>query len=730
MRNFLRMVYFKPIGVLLVLFLILQFVFIDYLPCTEGYIAYADEISSQKSINGELKSNDDIELAKQEEILDDNITEDKYNIKRVSFKNSELQNEESKDDSDNGEEVVPPEIEEEENFLVPSITSFGEDMGKNNEKLVVIPMISNNINEYVFTVLAKDTLNVCKRSAKNDSLAKWFAPKIKLENNNEPIVYSYDGKNFSEKALISSEVEYYMSANITGAPSYIEKERDSLIYFKKKDKSNDKAIKVKIHYIPAISNNGGSNSGNNNGNDSNNNSNNGEIIKSVSIYGTERVQSTLRAKVKYNDNVNKPKISYQWLKCKDKDGDYKEIDKATDDEYKIKSNDKGYYIKVRVSISSNSNDSKLSERSEIIKEKLKDNSSSSNSGSNFDDFKDFDSGISIDKDKTSEDEMYLNTSYSSEVDKDIFSLTKECEYERLILEGSNYVWNFKTSDLKNLSQMDEKFNSEIKTNVKNSSEVVINFKHKGVLPGKATVQVNVGEELNGDNRYLYYYNEANNSLELISSNVSVKKGKAIFSITHCSKYILSTTPNNGSNVSNIVSNDYNEDDEITIGGNFVNNIVNSDGGASSNGINFNNGNSLGLRWKESRDGKWYLCGDSCIMTGWQKVEGNWYYFDDFGVMQKDWVNSNGKWYYLSDDGVLTTGWVKSKGNWHYLNSNGEMVTGWKVFDDIWYYFNEYGEMQTGWQYVEYRWYYLYPDGAMAYDVEIDGRMLNQNGAAR
>ncbi|WP_252237944.1 cell surface protein [Clostridium sp. VAP51] len=762
MREFMRHIHFKPIAMILTV-LFIQFTFNFYLPCKDSYIAYAGEVLHKDDTERyhELSENligKSTELMSRENILsnnennkDDIILKD-FNESHIVKECDNTENTESKDekivgDSNNtidkddnasekpdegntdeteqggssgnessvgNNEDVPPEIDNKKQAIVPSINSFAEDMGKNYEKLTVSAANINVQGEYTFIILASDKLNVCKYSATNSTLNKWFIPLIELSKGEQKLSYSTDGKKFLKFSLDSNnKIPYYMRANITGALNYTEKERDSILYFKYSEDNDDTAIKIRIHYIPSVNANDNSNSGNISG----------DILKSVYIYGTERVGSTLRAKSKYNNNTDKPKVSYQWLRCKDKDGEYKEISGADKEEYKLKSNDKGYYLKVKITVSGEVSESKESDRSEIIKEKLKENSSSSNSGSSSSN--NYHSGIVVDTDKTNDDQMYLNTSYSSKVDKEIFDLTKEYEYKKLILEGSNYVWNFNASDLKNVSQMDDNFDSEIQTKTQTDSEVVINFKHHGVLPGKATVQVNVGDGLNGDNRYLYYYNEGTNSLELISSNVSVKKGKAIFTITNCSKYILSANPNANSNIS---SGDYNTTTETSTQDNYVNNVVNSD--KTFNDANLNNIDSSSLKWRESMDGKWYLCSNSFIMTGWQKVDNNWYYFNEFGVMQKDWVNSNGKWYYLDNNGCMITGWIKSNNNWYYINSSGEISTGWKEFNKVWYFFNIKGEMQTGWQYIDYRWYYLYPDGAMAYNVEIDGRILNQNGVAR
>ena len=39
-----------------------------------------------------------------------------------------------------------------------------------------------------------------------------------------------------------------------------------------------------------------------------------------------------------------------------------------------------------------------------------------------------------------------------------------------------------------------------------------------------------------------------------------------------------------------------------------------------------------------------------------------------------------------------------------MNPAGIMLTGWQYIDGIWYYFHWSGPMQTGWQYINSAWY--------------------------
>ena len=125
---------------------------------------------------------------------------------------------------------------------------------------------------------------------------------------------------------------------------------------------------------------------------------------------------------------------------------------------------------------------------------------------------------------------------------------------------------------------------------------------------------------------------------------------------------------------------------------------------------------------QKQDGKWYYFdANSIALTGWKKLSGKWYYFNGSGVMQTGWQKLEGKWYYfnLGDDGSMVTGWKTLNGKKYYFNlgDDGSMVTGWKKLSDKWYYFNtgDDGSMVTGWKTLGGKRYYFNSDGSMATD---------------
>ena len=73
-----------------------------------------------------------------------------------------------------------------------------------------------------------------------------------------------------------------------------------------------------------------------------------------------------------------------------------------------------------------------------------------------------------------------------------------------------------------------------------------------------------------------------------------------------------------------------------------------------------------------------------MQTGWQMVNGKWYYLNSVGAMQTGWLLKEGKYYFLNADGSMATGWVNSQGIWYYFDQQtGVMQTNTYV-DDVRY----------------------------------------------
>ncbi|AWK51269.1 hypothetical protein DIC82_09640 [Clostridium beijerinckii] len=117
-------------------------------------------------------------------------------------------------------------------------------------------------------------------------------------------------------------------------------------------------------------------------------------------------------------------------------------------------------------------------------------------------------------------------------------------------------------------------------------------------------------------------------------------------------------------------------------------------------------------WKQDSNGWWNTKGNSWS-TGWESIDGSWYYFGSNGYMKTGWANDNGTWYFMQPSGAMKTGWINDKGTWYYAAASGAMQTGWVNDGGTWYFTAASGAMQTGVVEVDGKVYYLAPSGAMA-----------------
>ena len=133
-------------------------------------------------------------------------------------------------------------------------------------------------------------------------------------------------------------------------------------------------------------------------------------------------------------------------------------------------------------------------------------------------------------------------------------------------------------------------------------------------------------------------------------------------------------------------------------------------------------------WNTS-GGETYYYKNGKKLTGWQVIDGGWYYFDKkSGAMLHDKWLYDGAWYFLDPDGRMKEGFDqialgRSDDGWYYFNekhdgSYGRMMTGWQYINGTWYYFNKAGKWPQGkmvanaWLYDAKVWYFMGPDGKM------------------
>lgn len=140
------------------------------------------------------------------------------------------------------------------------------------------------------------------------------------------------------------------------------------------------------------------------------------------------------------------------------------------------------------------------------------------------------------------------------------------------------------------------------------------------------------------------------------------------------------------------------------------------------------------------DYSWYYLDNNHLVTGWQYINGLWYYFDEYTYLAycSDYYYIDGVKYLFNDSAALANGWVLSQwGDWYLSDGNGVLLTGWQLVNGTWYYLDDYmyedgvyeidnelhsfasngawlgavGKLADGWQQIAGEWYY-FEDGSL------------------
>lgn len=95
--------------------------------------------------------------------------------------------------------------------------------------------------------------------------------------------------------------------------------------------------------------------------------------------------------------------------------------------------------------------------------------------------------------------------------------------------------------------------------------------------------------------------------------------------------------------------------------------------------------------------RWYYAEANGVLkeSGWKKINGNYYYFDDCKAVTKKFIKKNGVNGYLDANGKFTQGWVivsNAKNQVKYINPDGDdfVKNGSKWIDGLLYYFDKNG----------------------------------------
>lgn len=106
------------------------------------------------------------------------------------------------------------------------------------------------------------------------------------------------------------------------------------------------------------------------------------------------------------------------------------------------------------------------------------------------------------------------------------------------------------------------------------------------------------------------------------------------------------------------------------------------------------------------NGRWL--GQSIVRNGWEFIDGNYYYYQN-GYPITGWKEVNRKWYYLSEDtGEMLSSTISYIDDELYVfSASGALANGWVPNDyGTWYLADGKGVAKIGWQKVGAKWYYL------------------------
>ena len=149
-------------------------------------------------------------------------------------------------------------------------------------------------------------------------------------------------------------------------------------------------------------------------------------------------------------------------------------------------------------------------------------------------------------------------------------------------------------------------------------------------------------------------------------------------------------------------------------------IYDSDYASLDTDISQNAESTVSGRFFGSGNYRYFQTSDGQNATGWQLINGVWYYFDpkqqNYAAADR-WCLINNYWYHFDPDGKMQTGWYRSSdGLWYLLNDSRTSS-------------QPYGSMLTGWvcEGPGGCWYYFHSDGHMAVSETVQGYKIDSNG---
>lgn len=101
-------------------------------------------------------------------------------------------------------------------------------------------------------------------------------------------------------------------------------------------------------------------------------------------------------------------------------------------------------------------------------------------------------------------------------------------------------------------------------------------------------------------------------------------------------------------------------------------------------------------WATNKEGETVYYLDNHLLTGWQELYGEKYFFNEDGILQKGFVTIEDKTYYFDKaDGEMKTGWQTISSKKYYFDEEGAMATGFTKIGEDTYCFGDGGAMILG-----------------------------------
>ncbi len=148
-----------------------------------------------------------------------------------------------------------------------------------------------------------------------------------------------------------------------------------------------------------------------------------------------------------------------------------------------------------------------------------------------------------------------------------------------------------------------------------------------------------------------------------------------------------------------------------------------------------------IQISETETARSFINNGTTVLKNWQTIGGKRYYFDANGLLwtqDKGWLTVGKNQFYFKEDGSVFQGFLELEGDTYYLNANGQMQKGWLTVKEDGvsskYYLDPVsGRAWKGHCQIGKNWYYFDPadHGKMAVgyvrDAVLDGYYYNSSG---